>query len=304
MKYVSSQTKTKPKKSKPSPYREPAKSSDRAKKDRVVQTMRRERQAAETAVKRRKRHKKNYILNYILIAVILLAVGASLSLTVLFNVEVIEVVNYEGADSAEFIKSLPIKEGDNIIRSDVSGARKILLEKYITMDDVKVSRAFPNKITIEPQMSQPKANVLYNKNYYVLSSKNRITQIVGAVPDNGAIKVVGIELKDVKAGDYLEDEELYKLDVIDEIGQALSENEITQVKIADISDEMAVKLYYERKYQIEVGGIADLSYKLHCAKSIIDEKLSSDSTVGIIDVSVNNGTYFFRPTDYITIPNS
>ena len=81
----------------------------------------------------------------------------------------------------------------------------------------------------------------------------------------------------------------YKLanmnNIINDVTQALNENEIKKVSTINVTNPSNVKLSYDKRLTIILGIPENLNYKVKTAKLIIDEKLEKDSK-GTVDVSM------------------
>lgn len=319
MRYNQRSTAAKPtdnKKAAPSYRAEKQSLPDKTVSEALPKKVRRERTIKATTAAGKKRHKKNYILNYILVLIFLIAVMVTLSVTVLFNAESIEVSFPNAVPETALLRSvtpsLPTQEeivaasgliiGDNLIKTSLSAAEDKLLAEYVAFDEVNVKRSFPNGLVIEVVPATEKANLYYNGSYYVISDKNRIIEVSSSRPSNGLVTFIGFGLDEPEQGDYLEAEGYPQIETLDAVNNAINENNIDSIRLADITDDMSIQLYYEQKYLIKAGGTYDITYRLYCAQSIIEQKLTDSDEKGIIDISVDNGTYYFRPSDNIEIP--
>lgn len=270
----------------------------------------RERQVKMQANSRRhkRRRKRNYILYYIILIFLLSVTGITLSLTVFFNIENIIVTGTEGnisvapvADNV-VISSSKLKIGENMFRINTGKTASNVVSGNLTIDHAEIKRRLPNTLEIKVTMAKPKAEIFYDKKYYSLSESNKIIGVGEEPLDKTAYKVVGADLKDIKAGMKLTADNKNKIEIIDDVIVALRETDIPEITIFDVSQDMDIRLFYGDSFEIKVGGILELSYKLQWAVNIIDNKLTADNEMGIIDVSVDNGHYYFKHTDSIEKP--
>ncbi len=256
----------------------------------------------ENTRRHKRRHKKNYILYYISLLILITVVAISLSLTIFFNIESISVKGNTGIDVNTIIASSGIEEGQNLFRINIDKASKNIISNHLTIDNVKIKRQIPSTLSIEVEMAKTKAEISYLEKSYSLSHSHKIIGVNKAPLDASAIRIVGPDLKDIKLGDYITHDEKNKLEVIDIVLDAIEEKELAQIKAIDITDEMTIKLYYADRYEIKVGGVLDIEYKLQWAINLIDQQLTDENEKGIIDVSADNGMYYFRHADKINIP--
>lgn len=262
----------------------------------------REQKVQANTRRHKRRHKKNYILYYIFLILLLLVVGVSLSLTVLFNIEQIVVTGNVGITEQEIIASSKAHVGENLFRLNTDKAAQNVVAKHLTIDKVTVRRQLPNQLAIEVVMATTKAEIRYKDKSYSLSQSNKVIGIDTPQLNENALRVVGCDFADVALGQQVTADDKNKLAVIDTVVSALADRGLTQVKVIDVTDEMTIKLYYEDRYIIKIGGVLDIDYKLQWAANLIDFELNSENEMGTIDVSVNNGMYYFRHADKIDVP--
>lgn len=111
----------------------------------------------------------------------------------------------------------------------------------------------------------------------------------------GTVEFGGCEFYDFEVGDYVIPDNENKLDDINAILEAIKENDFTGITFVNLKDTASIEMYYEDRLQIKIGTLKDLSYKLKCAKTLIETK-KQDSEYGIWDVSID-GKYYFRPVE-------
>lgn len=84
----------------------------------------REKAIRQNQKRHRKRYKKNYTLNYIFFGLIFFGTVITLSLTVLFNIEKIEVQGNGNIEPSEIVELSGIQKGDNMFRLSSKKLRK------------------------------------------------------------------------------------------------------------------------------------------------------------------------------------
>lgn len=273
----------------------PPQTNDLQVNDRRVQRM------AGAGDKRRKRRRKNYALYYMLLFFIVAITGVTLSFTVFFKIDTIDVEGAVGITDEQIIETAAIKMGTNLLQMPTGSMEKAILDAYVTIESVKVKRHFPNRLDVLVKMADPEGVFLYNQQCYTVSTERRILHIGDAPITDNLPRIVGVDLKDIKAGDTLTDKKKYCLDEIDAIFEAIEENKLENVSYIDLNNPLEINLHIGDSYLIQVGGRLELNYKLHCAKTLLDAKISEDEK-GIINVSVDNGMYSFRPAESIDPP--
>ena len=98
---------------------------------------------------RKRRKKRAYILYYILIFIIFLTLGISLSLTVFFNIDVIEVRGTGEYSTDDILSASEVKVGDNLLRVNLEKTGERILNSCLELEKVNVKQSFPNKLIID-----------------------------------------------------------------------------------------------------------------------------------------------------------
>lgn len=266
-----------------------------------VSTDNRTRRMEETGRKRNKRRRRNYTLYYILLFFIITVTGVTLSLTVFFKIDTVVLTGTDTITEEQVVRTANIKMGSNLFLIPTSSMELALREAFVTVDEVDVTRHFPNRVDVNITMATPKATLLYEQQCYTMSSKNRILAIGDAPLVDDLPRVVGLELTDVKVGDLIDNKKEYCPDELKAIFSAIEVNELENMSYIDLNNPLEISIYIGDSYIIQVGGRLELDYKLHCAKELLAQVID-DNEKGIINVSVDNGMYSFRPSEEINPP--
>lgn len=245
----------------------------------------------------RKRRKKNYILYYIFITILMTILLVTLSLTVLFNIDSFIVLPEKILNPDKIIEASGIKKGDNLFRINISKAEQGILANNITLDSVEINRKFPATLEIKANVAKPMLAIEYDNKYYYISKNQRLIGISDTNDREGVMIVSGLEIKDIKLGEYINAEIVSEYDTCMTLIESINEEKLANISYINISDLANIKLYYKDKIEIKLGSISDLSYKLERAKKIIDSELENGET-GTLDVQIN-AKAFFKQSDII-----
>lgn len=244
----------------------------------------------------KKRNKKNYTLYYILLFIISSITVYCLSVTIWFEIEEIVVVGDTDISYEEIINISGIQIYENLVKLSEKTVSKNVRDEYITIETVELNKKFPNKVEIEVTMATPKALIYHDRIYYTLSQSDRIISFTTSnYHNNDLISFIGGDLEEMDLGDYLKDVDLDYLEYIDRLLVAIDDNQFKGITFVDTSNISDIRFYADGLYEIKAGGFTEISYKLHCANWIINLLDKTYEQKGIIDVSVDNGKYYFRP---------
>jgi cell division septal protein FtsQ len=264
----------------------------------------REEQIRGSVRRHRIRHKKNYILYYLLLLFLLLTVGTVLSLTVLFRIEHIQVEGAGALPVQEIIAASGIKKEDNLFRINTRRAETSILNQFITIDGVTLSRKLPSTVVITVEPSQLMAVSVYSGQYFSVSKGSRVISVSNERPEEPGIPlVIGCDYSDAELGDYLKDFDMEKnkLEILETVLEGIAEVELEDIGYIDLTDVAFIKLYYQDRLELKMGGLTDFAYELGRVRQLIEANVPGDA-VGVIDATLHNGAYYYRDTGQITLP--
>ncbi len=250
--------------------------------------------------RRRKRKKRSYALYYLLLLFFVLVSGITLSLTVFFNIEVITVSGSKLHNSESVIAASGVKQGDNLLRTDLSKTEARLLDAFGDIDGVTVTRKFPNALQIELIDAVPTYYFADAVGYTVLSDGGRVlSKNIPLTAVSGGILLKGLEEQDLPLGSYISWSQDETFALVEQLDQAIAASGIADITYLDISSSVNLTAGYQDRIQILLGSPSELSYKLNFAKNILENKVA-ESDNGVIDAS-KPGEVHFVPDDIIPV---
>lgn len=274
---------TKKKKEKVSSSRQTVQNAAAAQRKRQQQL--RQEQIAKTQRRRRKKKKRNYTLYYIILAVFLIVAGVTLSLTVFFNIEKIEVTGSSVYTLADLDGVLDAKPGDNLLRLNTKALSEAVLQNLKKADKVEVKRVFPTTLLVKIEDGVPQTQLYYDSQYYTLSQRGRVLDISEESLPNVPI-VIGPQPDGAQIGSYidllLENEEKDWLKIL---FKELEESGLNDISVVDISSTISLKLYYQNRIEIKLGSFSELDTKLAMVKAVFQNGDIGIEESGTIDIS-------------------
>ena len=238
----------------------------------------------------RKRRKKNYTLYYILILFLIVVTGITLSITVFFNTEKIQVQGTQTHTDQEIIGYAQVKKGDNLFRMNLEQIRKQIIEKTIDIDEVKVERHLPNTLYIELIPAEPVAVVAGQGKYHILSEGGRVIAQADSLEAYSQLFLIsGIDLSDVSVGEFAVSNKQYQ--TVREILTAIEEAELTDIRGLELVDSVSVKLNYADRVTLVLGSMLELDSKLSLAQKLLTENIT-ETEEGVLDLQKVGDAYF------------
>lgn len=231
------------------------------------------------------------ILTYSLILLFVLGVGITLSLTVFFKTENINVNGKTKYKNADIINASKVKKEDNIFLVNREESAQNIINKFPYIEEAKVSFKIPDIINISVKESKPCYIIKVGESYLLISNKGRILEKMEAEPKLNIPRLQGPSLDTIEEGKYVAFENDKVLSILEEIIETLEKSQVKDIKNIDISNLAKISLNYDNRIKINLGMPEDIDYKIRTATTIINEKLDPDNTAiiqGELDVSKCN----------------
>lgn len=277
--------------------------------------------------RRRKKHKRNYTLYYILLFLFLIITGTVLSLTVFFNIETITVQGSKIYTSADVLPVLGVKEGDNLLRIRTGKMEEELLQMLPQADQVEINREFPSGLVVNIADGNPSAQIESDGKYYTISQSGRILEQNDHAQSGNGVVIVGVPLEKAIVGDYVQDvlernwqeasalaeeqeedppEKSMAIENLEILFSALEKAQFSEINAVDVSDEINVIIYWQNRIEIKLGSFSELDYKLQFVKEVLTDEAYAQiipvDACGILDAQAASSVMPFQPQDAITVP--
>ncbi len=239
------------------------------------------RTSAKTPTKKRKR-KGSYTLYYIVFAVLAIIIMSVLSVTVLFNIGNITIEGESIYSEEKILEAGGVGKGDNLVRMNTNDLEKRILEQLVCLDSVKISKNFPDGLTITVEGAAEYLSVYDNGKYYVTSAKNRVLEITSS-PKN-CVTVYGFEPVEAAVGEHLVSTNENKTNLASQLVTALNEAEIGKIVDINITDRQSITVNYDNRITLKLGNSTDLAEKFSIAKTLIEREIPTNQKVEL-DIS-------------------
>lgn len=241
----------------------------------------------------KKSHKLRATLILTLIAIIALVVCE----IAFCRVKVIKVNGVTQYDTNEVIASTGVTEGQNLLLVNAKSIEENLYSLYPYVEKIKLRRIFPTTAEISITEATVRYSIAYNGGYVYISQYGKLLDNRTEQEAN-SILLVGGEISDNDG--YLKFEDEYQQQAYEEINTCLNErgDEISKITRIDISDVYNIKLLYDGRVLMNIGGISDLRYKLNFGLQIVMGSGISDMEYGTLDLTLSkeNNRAYFNPT--------
>lgn len=249
-------------------------------------------------VRRRRRRRKNLSLYYLMIFLICGIILFVLSRTVLFRIKTIEVVGNSRYTAQELIDAAGLRIGRNMYNVDLKEAEEDIMDEFIYIDSVSVRRKLPDKMVITVEEASAFACCQYEgSRYATITRSGRYLETEQSSPRAELTQIYGLELVEVERGKSLKCTDEDKLEVLNQLLDAIDEICPGKISYIDITNRADIVMGYGGRIDIEFGSSLDYEYKLRYITAIIQDNLEPDAQGRIIYHSASAGASFITNED-------
>ncbi len=245
----------------------------------------------EQTSKRARRRKRNTKMYFFLVLILVLGIGVLLSVTLLFNINKINVKGEIDYSKDAVIKASGIEMGDNMVRLDAAEAEKRILNSMVYIESADISKKYPDTLEITLEKCIPSANVEYDGGILLLSPKGKILENMTEA-QNDILTVKGMEPLTYNVGQYITSTDEQKTEIYFEIMEALKKCENSRVIWIDLTDKYDIKINYDNRITFEAGNANEIAYKIKLADTVLadlsDGKKGTMIMVGANQISFRN----------------
>ena len=208
----------------------------------------------------------------------------TLSLTVFFKTETINIVGNTKYNETLIIEKSGIKMGENLIMLNSPKVVDTLKEEFVYIEGVRVKKnIFTGTAQIMITEAEPFCTLRTENDFYLISRRGTILERLSQTPEN-MYTVIGLDINDTMIGNTLDSAGDEQLTVLEEIFSAIEITKIERITEIDVSDVLNISANYDNRINIEFGTRTELEYKMKYAKEILMNKIKSYER-GTLDVS-------------------
>jgi len=241
--------------------------------------------------RQRRIRKRRLIAFFIFFIILSICVGITLSLTVFFPIEKINVKGSKIYSSEEILRFCDIEKGDNLFTVNSKSSEEKLRKSLPYVESIELERKLPNELTVKVKDAEEFACYKSGSRLYIVSKSGWVLKETDKIPKN----IIGIKANGIKCEigsmALFEDKEVKT--VIDEITSALKEQNISINEI-DITDTLSITVKVENRFEVELGNRNNITEKArHLAGMIknIPEKKSGKINLSMWTSTNTQGTF-------------
>ena len=259
--------------------------------------MRRRRRKQKTPEQQRRHANRRQrffrVVGRVLFIGILLA-AAIVALTVFFRVHTITVEGAARYTAEEIVAGMDVKQGDNLYLWNKVKVTDELLQQFPYLETVQIRRHLPDTLVVTVEECTAVVAVPSDGGYYYLSEQGKVLEQNAA--DGGLPAVTGVTLSGLTPGQMVEPGEDAYVDAMLEVLQTMDAGGMLDgLRFINLQDLTDIRIGYDGQFDIRIGTMDGLAYRLRFAKTVIDERLSP-SDIGQLYWDSQNRLHFVPGT--------
>ena len=230
--------------------------------------------------KQRKAKKRRKITPFlIVVSVFIFAAAVYLCLTMLFNVDRINIEGNTLYEELDLIETSGIEKGENLFEVDTVYAEDKLYSVYSYIEEVEVKRAFPNAVNIKIVEAIPFSVIEEADGYTLVSAGGKVLERGLEEVPRGMLSVRGLSTITSTEDD------IKRMDLMKKIIGTMQKLGMENYNFLDLSDTLEITMIYDNRVKVNLGNELEMDYKLQFADNVITEKLSKTG-YQLVDASV------------------
>jgi len=218
--------------------------------------------------RRRKKRRGGFV--YILAAMIVIAAALSLSLSVFFKINRIEVTGVQRYTEESVRSATGVSIGDNIFAVDKEGVEALIQKELPYIESVSVSRRLPDCLVVGVTESEAAGYIQSSGKYWVVNRQAKVVE-AASEPVEGLARITGIEPLAPAVGDdvYVAEENEGKKETLVQMLTALSDKGIDSVSEISITDAFKIEFTYLGRFAVKVEFPCNISKELDLLLHIV-----------------------------------
>ena len=226
--------------------------------------------------------------------VVVAAVFAVLSLTVLFNVSEVKVAKAgKHYQPEQIIEAADVDVGDNMVATNWDRVKEKVEQKLPYVLSLEIKKTVSGKITFSVVDDTATLVFKTSKGYALADANCKVLEIVKEKPKNKGLTLLTVKNRiNADPGETISFADDGESILYDTIRTAIKNSGIGNITGIDISDPENIYLEYQSRYRLYLGNSEDIEYKLREAKKIIAEEDENDpNQIGEINLSILKKVY-------------
>ena len=225
----------------------------------------------EPNAKRRRCRNRKRPLYSLFVAALVAGVGVSLSMTVFFNIQTIEITGESPQYTIEQISEASgVHTGDNMMRLNRDDVEQNILSRMPFVERIEVKKEFPDVLVIEVTPSRCAFNVTDDSGTLQVSASGKIL-INGPEADETLPVIIGFEASEREPGKKLVSADEQKKEIFDTLSALITKGLDVPITEIDMTDKYDLRIEFDDRIWFSLGNWSELEYKVQLAETALAE---------------------------------
>ena len=199
--------------------------------------------------------------------------AAVLALTVFFKVDAVDVEGAQRYTADEIRQGLSVHEGDNLYLWNKVKVSNNLLAQFPYLESVQIRRSLPDRLTVSVTECAAALAVPTDGGYYYISRQGKVLELNAA--DGGLPLATGVTLMGMQPGELVDPStDAYTGALLQALNALDAADMLPQLKFINLQSLTDIRIGYMGRFDIRIGTLEKIVYRLRFAQTIIDERLS------------------------------
>ncbi len=244
--------------------------------------------------KRRLKNKVRKALLAVILFIVLIAVGAVLSLTVFFKAQTVNVSGSGIYSQEQIVNASAIDIGDNLFLINSNRAAQKITTQLPYIYNVKIKKQLPATVKITVTDATAAYAIENGDETFILADDNyKVLEVSAAEQPAGSVLITDAAIKSAEPGSRLEFDDDTISDCLIKITDAIKATEMksaTAISCKDINNNYII---YDGRITFELGSCDDLEIKIKRGVLICDEMNETNPSIkGKINLKSGKQSYF------------
>ena len=222
---------------------------------------------------------------YLLLFLVVIGTALTLSLTVLFRVETIEVKGESRYSAEEILKASGLETGGNLFLADIDSASDAVEKKLPYIGKAEIRRVLPSSLEIEVSKEQVAGVVLDDTQYILVGVSGKVLERLTEQPE-GYPLVKGMAVQSAAIGTQIVYQDSEKTSVFEKLTQAISELGLEKVTEIDLTDAYSTTVLYDDRILLKLGTPTSFKEKLLTFLTLLEKGSLTETDRGTLDLSL------------------
>ncbi len=226
--------------------------------------------------------------------ILVLLTAAVLAVTIFFRIEAITVEGSTKYAAEQITSGMSVKKGDNLYLFNKIELEKTLLRRFPYLETVQIRRKLPDTLTVTVTECEAIAAIPSGGGFFLVSGRGKVLE--QCADEGGYPLITGASLMGCDPGDSIDPaKDAYSDALITVLNTLESVGMLEDINFINIQSLTDVRIGIMNRFDIRVGTVDSLAYRLRFVMYVISERLSP-SDVGRISWDAKGRLHFVPDT--------